>query len=68
MALKKFDISEVNKAGADERNDELRQNEIAAQNNLAGQIRIFVKEAPNIIEALDNALLKLDAQKCSSSS
>ena len=56
MALKKFDISEVNKAGADERNDELRQNEIAAQNNLAGQIRIFVKEAPNIIEALDNAL------------
>ena len=67
MALKKFDISEVNKAGADERNDELRQNEIAAQNNLAGQIRIFVKEAPNIIEALDNALLKLDAQKFSSS-
>ena len=41
MALKKFDISEVNKAGADERNDELRQNEIAAQNNLAGQISLF---------------------------
>ncbi len=67
MALKKFDISEVNKAGTDERNDELRENEIAAQNNLAGQIRIFVKEAPNIMEALDNALLKLDAQKFSSS-
>ncbi len=67
MALKKFDISEVNKAGADERNDELRQNEIAAQNNLAGQIRIFVKEAPAIIEALDKALMKMDAQKFSAS-
>ena len=67
MALKKFDISEVNKAGAEERNDELRQNEIAAQNNLAGQIRIFVKEAPAIIEALDKALMKMDAQKFSAS-
>ena len=67
MALKKFDISEVCKAGADERNDELRQSEIDAQNNLAGQIRIFVKEAPDIMEALDNALMKLDAQKFSTS-
>lgn len=67
MALKKFDISEVSKAGADERNDELRLGEIDAQNNLAGQIRIFVKEATAIIEALDKALMKMDAQKFSAS-
>lgn len=67
MALKKFDISEVSKAEADERNDELRLGEIDAQNNLAGQIRIFVKEAPAIIESLDKALMKMDAQKFSTS-
>lgn len=67
MALKKFDISEVSKAGADERNNELRLGEIDAQNNLAGQIRIFVKEAPAIIESLDKALMKMDAQKFSAS-
>ena len=67
MALKKFDILEVSKAGDDERNYELRQSEIDAQNNLAGQIRIFVKEAPAIIEALDNALMKMDVQKFSAS-
>ena len=49
MALKKFEFPDAREAIANAKDDELRQQEIKAQSNLAVQIRMFLKDAPYII-------------------
>ena len=52
MALKKIDVSGIDSAIAETRDDELRQKEIEAQSDLALQIRLFMKEAPYILSLI----------------
>ena len=66
MALKKIDVSGIDSAIAETRDDELRQKEIEAQSDLALQIRLFMKEAPYIIREIREAASPMDAQKFSS--
>lgn len=66
MALKKIDVSDIDSAIAETRDDELRQKEIEAQSDLALQIRIFMKEAPYIINEIREAASPMDARKFSS--
>lgn len=66
MALKKIDVSDIDSAIADTRDDELRQKEIEAQSDLALQIRLFMKEAPYIINEIREAASPMDARKFSS--
>lgn len=66
MALKKIDVSGIDSAIAETRDDELRQKEIGAQSDLALQIRLFMKEAPYIINEIREAASPMDAQKFSS--
>ena len=63
MALKKIDVSGIDSAIAETRDDELRQKEIGAQSDLALQIRLFMKEAPYIINEIREAASPMDAQK-----
>ena len=66
MALKKIDVSDIDSAIAETKDDELRQKEIEAQNDLALQIRLFMKEAPYIINEIREAASPMDARKFSS--
>ena len=66
MALKKIDVSDIDCAIAETREDELRQKEIEAQSDLALQIRLFMREAPYIINEIREAASPMDAQKFSS--
>lgn len=66
MALKKIDVSDIDSAIAETRDDELRQKEIEAQSDLALQIRLFMKEAPYIINEIREAASPMDAHKFSS--
>lgn len=66
MALKKIDVSGIDSAIAETRDDELRQKEIEAQSDLALQIRLFMKEAPYIINEIREAASPMDTQKFSS--
>lgn len=66
MALKKFEIPDVGDAIADAKDDELRQQEIKAQNDLAGQIGMFLDEAPYIIREIKEAASPMDAHRFSS--
>lgn len=66
MALKKIDVSDIDSAIAETRDDELRQKEIEEQSDLALQIRLFMKEAPYIINEIRDAASPMDAQKFSS--
>lgn len=63
MALKKIDVSGIDSAIAETRDDELRQKEIEAQSDLALQIRLFMKEAPYIIREIRESASPMDAQK-----
>ena len=63
MALKKIDVSDIDSAIAETRDDELRQKEIEAQSDLALQIRLFMKEAPYIINEIREAASPMDARK-----
>ncbi len=65
MALKKIDVSGIDSAIAETRDDELRQKEIEAQSDLALQIRLFMREAPYIINEIREAASPMDAQKFS---
>lgn len=65
MALKQIDVSDIDNAIAETRDDELRQKEIEAQGDLALQIRLFMKEAPYIINEIREAASPMDAQKFS---
>ncbi len=66
MALKKFEIPDVGDAIADAKDDELRQQEINAFNDLAGQIGMFLDEAPYIIREIKEAASPMDAHRFSS--
>jgi hypothetical protein len=66
MALKKIDVSDIDSAIAVTKDDELRQKEIEAQSDLALQIRLFMKDAPYIINEIREAASPMDAQKFSS--
>lgn len=65
MALKKFEFPDAGKAVADAKDDELRQQEIKAQNDLAAQIRMFLKEAPYMIREIQEAASPMDARRFS---
>lgn len=65
MALKKFEFPDAGKAVADAKDDELRQQEIKAQNDLAAQIRMFLKEAPYMIREIQEAASPMDVQRFS---
>lgn len=65
MALKKFEFPDAGEAIADAKDDELRQQEIKAQNDLAVQIRMFLKEAPYIIREIQEAASPMDAHRFS---
>ena len=62
MALKKIDVSGIDSAIAETRDDELRQKEIEAQSDLALQIRLFMKEAPYIIREIRESASPMDAK------
>lgn len=66
MALKKIDVSDIDSAIAATKDDELRKQEIEAQSDLALQIRLFMKEAPYIINEIREAASPMDAHKFSS--
>lgn len=65
MALKKFEFPDAGEAIADAKDDELRQQEIKAQNDLAAQISLFLKEAPYIIRDIQEAASPMDARRFS---
>ncbi len=65
MALKKFDLPEVVDTITNAKDDELRQQEIEAQNNLAAQIGMLRKEAPDIIRGISEAASQMDAHRFS---
>lgn len=67
MALKKIDVSDIDSAIAATREDELRQKEIEAQSDLSLQIRLFMREAPYIINEIREAASPMDARRFSSS-
>lgn len=66
MALKKIDVSDIDSAIAATKDDELRMKEIEAQSDLALQIRLFMKDAPYIINEIREAASPMDAKKFSS--
>ncbi len=65
MALKKFEFPDAREAIANAKDDELRQQEIKAQSNLAVQIRMFLKDAPYIIREIQEAASPMDAHRFS---
>lgn len=66
MVLKKIDVSDIDSAIAATKYDELRQKEIEAQSDVALQIRLFMKEAPYIINEIREAASPMDARRFSS--
>lgn len=66
MALKKIDVSDIDSAIAATKDDELRVKEIEAQSDVALQIRLFMKEAPYIINEIREAASPMDARRFSS--
>lgn len=65
MALKKIDVSDIDSAIAETRDDELRKQEIEVQSDLALQIRLFMKDAPYIINEIREAASPMDARRFS---
>lgn len=66
MALKKFDVPNIDSTITEAKDEELRKQEIEAHSDLALQIRIFMKEVPYIINEIRDAASQMDAQKFSS--
>ena len=55
MALKKIDVSDIDGVIAATKDNELRLKEIEAQSDVALQIRLFMKDAPYIINEIREA-------------
>ncbi|MBP3289295.1 MAG: hypothetical protein J6L79_08725 [Muribaculaceae bacterium] len=65
MALKKFEFPDAGEAIADAKDDELRQQEIKVQSDLAVQIRMFLKDAPYIVREIQEAASPMDTHRFS---
>lgn len=66
MALKKFDVPDIDDAISEAKDDEQRKEETAHAEKIAYALEFFTKKAPDILENMQGVVSQLDARKFAS--
>lgn len=66
MALKKFDVPDIDSAISDAREDERRRKEIESAERLASALEAFIEKSPVVVKAIREVALSLMPGKFSS--
>lgn len=66
MALKKFDVPDIDEAISEAKSEELRKHEAETAEKISAAIQIFVKKSPEIIKAMNVIVSCLDTQRFTS--
>lgn len=63
MALKKFDVPDIDNAISEAKDDEQRKEETAQAEKIAYALEFFTKKAPDILKNMSGMVSQLDARK-----
>lgn len=63
MALKKFDVPDIDDAISEAKDDEQRKEETAHAEKIAYALELFTKKAPDILKHMSGMVSQLDARK-----
>ena len=66
MALKKFDVPDIDEAISEAKSEELRKHEAETAEKISAAIQIFVKKSPEIIQAMKVIVSCLDTRRFTS--
>ena len=66
MALKKFDVPDIDDAISEAKDDEQRKEETAHAEKIAYALEYFTKKAPDILKNMSDVISQLDARKFAS--
>ena len=66
MALKKFDVPDIDDAISEAKDDEQRKEETAHAEKIAYALEYFTKKAPDILKNMSDMISQLDARKFAS--
>ena len=63
MALKKFDVPDIDDAISEARDDEQRKEEVAHAEKIAYALEYFTKKSPDMLKNMFDVVSQLDARK-----
>lgn len=66
MALKKFDVPDIDEAISEAKSEEQRRQEAETAEKISAAIQVFVKKSPEIIKAMNVIVSCLDTQRFTS--